>query len=228
MAPKSKTLEKNPSAAPRLSDTAYERILEGLFNRTVPVGGFISQNELSTIIGVPIAPLRDALRILETEGILTIHPRSGIQFVRPGMELTRATYQFRAIIERAAVRVFAEQPNETILESLELRHLRVIRSIEKDGFSVDLLTEIDALEKSLHGAVVAALNNPLIASNYRRIHNYLRLLRLEQGFTAPVVTRTLREHLEIIEACRSHDADKAEAALQAHFQAATQRTLGFG
>src|SRR5689334_17841970 len=68
-------------AAPRLSDVAYERILESLFERKVPVGAFISQSELSQIVSVPVAPLRDALRMLEAEGILTIHPRSGIQFV---------------------------------------------------------------------------------------------------------------------------------------------------
>jgi len=73
----------------------------------VQVGAFLSQAELSALVDVPIAPLRDALRMLEAEGVLTIHPRSGIQFVRSGLELTHATYQFRSIIERAAVRVFA-------------------------------------------------------------------------------------------------------------------------
>ena len=40
--------------------------------------------------------------------MLTIHPHSGIQFVKPGLELTRSTYQFRGIIEAAAVAVYAE------------------------------------------------------------------------------------------------------------------------
>lgn len=226
MAGKSKTLEKNPLAAVRLSDTAYERILEGLYNRQVPVGGFVSQSELSTIVGVPVAPLRDALRVLEAEGILTIHPRSGIQFVRPGMELTRATYQFRAIIERTAVRVFAEQADESVMESLELRHLRLVRAVEKDGINSSQIIEYDALEQTLHGEVVAALQNPLIDRSYRRLHNYVKLLRLDRNITAPIIIRTLREHLEIIEACRLRDADKAEQALQAHFQAAVQRSFG--
>jgi DNA-binding GntR family transcriptional regulator len=47
--------------------------------------------------------LCDALRVLETEGMQTIHPRPGILFVSPGMELTQATCQFRAITERAAM-----------------------------------------------------------------------------------------------------------------------------
>ena len=81
---------------------------ESLFEGRVSAGSFMSQNELVELVGVPVTPLRDALRILEAEGVLKIEPRSGIQFVKPGLELTRSTYQFRAILESAAVRIYAE------------------------------------------------------------------------------------------------------------------------
>jgi DNA-binding GntR family transcriptional regulator len=221
-----------PSAAaadapsPRLSDLAYERILESLFERKVPVGAFISQSELSDIISVPVAPLRDALRMLEAEGILTIHPRSGIQFVRPGLELTRSTYQFRSIIERSAVRVYAEEAAEDAMNRLEVRHSRLLRKLEAEGLTAEHLAEMDMLELDLHGQIVAALRNPLIETAYRRMHNYLRLLRLERKVTSPILIRTLKEHLEILEACSSRNADAAEKSLQAHFQAAINRNLG--
>src|SRR5690242_806330 len=71
---------KKPLAAPvatevdgrSLSEMAYQAILEGLFTRKVPAGAYLSQNELVQMLGVPVQPLRDALRILETEGVLTI------------------------------------------------------------------------------------------------------------------------------------------------------------
>ncbi|ETA71609.1 transcriptional regulator [Mesorhizobium japonicum R7A] len=226
MAGKAKTDSSPLVATARMSDVAYERILEGLFDRRVPAGAFISQNELSAIVDVPVAPLRDALRVLEAEGILTIHPRSGIQFVRPGLELTRATYQFRSIVERAAIRVFAEQGDEAVMNALEIRHSRLLRRVERDGLGKEQLEEMDALEGELHGAVIAALRNPLIDSTYRRMHNYLRLLRLDRKITTPIMVRTLKEHLDILEACGTRNADAAEAKLQAHFQAAMQRSLG--
>lgn len=68
----------------RQSDTAYGRILELLFERHLPAGAFVSQNELVRLTGIPVAPLRDALRVLQAEGVLTIQPRSDIQFVNPG------------------------------------------------------------------------------------------------------------------------------------------------
>lgn len=213
--------------APRLSELAYERILEGLFARKVQVGAFLSQAELSALVDVPIAPLRDALRMLEAEGVLTIHPRSGIQFVRPGLELTRATYQFRAIIERAAVRVFAEQADEAVIEEMTRAHLALIARLESQTLTPQDLAEVDALEQRLHAGVIGIMQNPLIDIAYRRMMNYLRLLRLDRKFTPPILLRTLREHVEILAACTRRDADAAEAALQAHLQAAIQRNIGF-
>lgn len=226
MPPRAKSDVNDAPAAIRMSDVAYERILEGLFERQVPVGAFISQNELSAIVNVPVAPLRDALRVLEAEGILTIHPRSGIQFIRPGMELTRSTYQFRSIIERSAIRVFAEEGDETVMNALEVRHSRLVRRLEREGLGDEQLTEMDLLEQDLHGAIIGALRNPLIDSTYRRMHNYLRLLRLDRKLTVPIMVRTLKEHLDILEACGNRNADAAEKALAAHFQAAVQRNLG--
>jgi DNA-binding GntR family transcriptional regulator len=210
----------------RLSETAYRRILELLFDRRLPAGAFVSQNELVQLTGVPVAPLRDALRILEAEGVLTIQPRSGIQFVKPGLELTKSTYQFRTIIERAAVRVFAETANDEILAALKQSHAALQRRIEKDGLNEKALTELERLEGQLHNSVIGILRNPLIESSYRRIHNYLRLVRLDRKLTAPLALRSLREHLAIIDACRARNPDAAEAALLAHFTAALQRHMG--
>ena len=178
------------------------------------------------LLGIPVAPLRDALRVLEAEGVLAIHPRSGIQFVKPGLELTRATYQFRTIVERAAVRVFAEIADENELDWIERRHRKLIASIEKHGLSPEALGELEELENLLHDAVIGSLTNPLIETTYRRMHNYLRLVRLDRRLTPPLALRSLREHMAIIAACQARDPDKAEAAVTAHFTAALQRHMG--
>lgn len=210
----------------RLSDLAYTRILENLFDRRLPAGAFVSQNDLVKLLGIPVAPLRDALRTLEVEGILTIHPRSGIQFVKPGLELTKSTYQFRTILERAAVRTFAELGDEDLIKEIGDRHRKLAREIEQSGLSPEAMEEIEALESLLHNSIIDILRNPLIDTSYRRMHNYLRLVRLDRKMTAPLAQRSIREHLDIIDACTARDPDRAESALVAHFNAALQRHLG--
>jgi DNA-binding GntR family transcriptional regulator len=217
---------EEPVPAGRMSDVAYTRILETLFDRRIPAGAFVSQNDLVELLGIPIAPLRDALKVLETEGVVTIHPRSGIQFVKPGLELTRSTYQFRGILERAAVAVYAETADEAEMVAIERRHLKAIKAVEKEGMTDAIRAELDQLETVLHGAIIGSLRNPLIDTSYQRMHNYLRLVRLDRKLTPPLALRSLREHMLIIQACKKRDPDAAVAAIQSHFTAALQRHLG--
>jgi DNA-binding GntR family transcriptional regulator len=209
-----------------LSDIAYARILENLFDRKLPAGAFVSQNDLVTLLGIPVGPLRDALRVLEAEGVLKIHPRSGIEFVKPGLELTRSTYQFRSIIERAAVRMFAETASSELLEELHDEHAALVARMVSGEIDPEALLEFERLEARLHNSIVGIMSNPLIDSSYRRMHNYLRLVRLDRRLTAPLALRSLHEHLQIIDACIARDPDRAEAALRGHFMEALQRHMG--
>jgi len=222
--PRKAALEKRSGS--RLSDIAYTKVLELLFDRRLPAGSFVSQGELMEMTGVAIAPLRDALRILETEGIVTIHPRTGIEFVKPGLELTRSTFQFRGVIESAAVAVFAETASDAEIAALETRHEAVIAEVERSGLLPETLIHIEELETVLHSSIVGSLNNALIDSSYRRVRNYLQLIRLNRRLTPPLALRSLKEHMAIIEACRKRDAAEAVAALQKHFASAMQRSLG--
>lgn len=210
----------------RLSDLAYERVLELLLQRKLPAGAFVSQNALVDLVDVPVAPLRDALRVLEAEGVLKIHPRSGIEFVKPGLELTCSTYQFRTIIECAAVRVFAETAPKEIFAMLLAEHRALASRLSSQEIDAAIVDELERLEARLHGSIVGALANPLIDSSYARIHYYLRLVRLERSLTTSLAIRSLNEHLRIIEACAARDPDRAETEVRAHFTAALQRHMG--
>ncbi|TIX06162.1 MAG: GntR family transcriptional regulator, partial [Mesorhizobium sp.] len=55
------------AAGQRLGDRAYTRILETLFERKIPAGAFLSQGDLVEMLQIPVAPLRDALKLLEAE-----------------------------------------------------------------------------------------------------------------------------------------------------------------
>jgi DNA-binding GntR family transcriptional regulator len=218
--------ERAGPAVHRLGDLAYARILETLFERKIPAGAFLSQNDLVKMLRIPVAPLRDALKLLEAEGIVIIHPRSGIQFVKPGLELTRSTYQYRSILERSAAAVYAQTADEAELAELERRHRSAIEAVEREGLTEQTRAEVEALETLLHQSVVASLANPLIESAYKRLHNNVRLIRLDRKVTAPLVLHSLREHMQVVKACKARDPEAAAAAMQAHLTAALQRGLG--
>jgi DNA-binding GntR family transcriptional regulator len=210
-----------------LADTAYQAILQGLFDRTIPPGSEYSQAELMRLLGITAQPLRDALRTLQNEGLVTIRAHSCIQFIRADLELSRSTYQFRTLIERAGARALAEMGDAAQIESLLNDHLAFLERLEHGVFGPKEKTTLNALENRLHGALTFYLRNPLIETTARRLKNYLTLVRLDWLTTKPLAIRTLREHVEILKACATRDADAAEAALANHFQQALQRLLGF-
>ena len=209
----------------RLSDLAYNRILEGLFNRKIETGSFVSQTFLVETLGVPVQPLRDALRVLEAEGVLSVHPRSGIEFLKPDLELARSTYQFRTIVERAAARHAATAGDISYFEALILEHEALIKTIEGGNFDDEVLEQVEALEQRLHDGMLNTLDNTLVTATARRLKNYVRLIRLDRIITPPLILQSLNEHLTILRAITKRDENAAKAALAAHFQASLQRIL---
>ena len=208
-----------------LSNSAYEKILEWLFNRKLTPGAFMSQGELSKLMNIPVQPLRDALRVLESENMLIIHPRSGIQFRKPDLEFIRATYQFRAIIESAAARSFALYGDETFINKLIGEHNKLIEKIDKEGITPEVLSLIEKLEQKFHGSLISSLNNEFVEMTSLKLKYYIRLIQLEQLFTPTLVKQSLQEHITILEACLIRDEEAAVKALLVHFNEVLHRHL---
>ena len=212
-----------------LSDVARARFLQALFDRRLEPGAFLSQSDLVRLLGVPVAPLRDALRVLQTEGWLTIHARSGIELRKPDFALVRNSYQLRMILERAAVRTFAEIAPASQMAAIEARHRAVMEAVGGKELTVAMAREIEAVDFGFHLEVIASLSNPMIEAAYTQAQRFVRLVRIDRDFklSSPIVLRTMNEHLAILDACRKRDPNAAETALEVHFSRAMQRAVGF-
>lgn len=208
-----------------LGEVAYDRFMEALYSRRLKPGAFLSQHDLVEMLGVPVGPLRDALRVLQTEGLVTIRARSGIEVVKPDLAMAKNTYQIRGILEEAAVRVYAETAPIATITAMEARHEALIDSFGGKEPTAGDIREMEALDRDFHFEVIASLRNPMVDDTHRRIHAILNLILLERPFSAPVMARTLREHLRILTACKARDADAAQKALADHFSEALKRAM---
>ena len=224
------------SVAPRaddagrnLSDVARDRFMQALFAHRIELGAFLSQAELVKILGVPVGPLRDALRTLQAEGWLTIHARSGIELRKPDLALIRNSYQLRLILERAAVRAYAELAPLAHIEAQEQRHRALIERIEGKELSRDMALAYESVDFRFHVEVIAILSNPLLETAYKQAMGFVQLIRLDRTFklATPQVIRTMHEHLTILVACKKRDPQAAVAALETHIALAMQRAIGF-
>ena len=214
----------------KLSDKAYEKFKQHLVIGNLKPGQFISQRELVTLTGVPLAPVREALLRLELEGVVQIAPQRGIQIVEVSLRFIRDTYQLRMMIEKEAAAKFAGNASDATISQLGEIHQTVIARADAEGYSDDLLKDAQSIDDKLHDTIVSALCNELVDWLYAMNNQRMQLIRLSHGHLTLITPGTFRqvmtEHMTIIEALKSHDPVAAASAIETHLTAALHRALG--
>jgi DNA-binding GntR family transcriptional regulator len=220
--------ELEPASRHRtLSRLGYERFKTALFERRIEAGAFMSQSELVALLDVPLGPMRDALQALQAEGLVTIRARSGIAIAKADFALIRNTYQLRFMLEREAVRRFAEVGQRERMKAMEAEHLALAKRLRGREISPEEAHRVSQIDLGFHQEVIGVLANPLAERAYKQTHDFVQLIRADRlyGLSFAMIQRTVEEHLAIIRACRARDPAAAEAALDAHFAKAMQRAM---
>lgn len=214
--------------APKLSELAYRRFKEALFARRIQAGSVVSQADLVAITGVPISPLREAMQVLQSEGLIRIQPRSGILIVKPDLALLRNAFQLREVLEVPAFRHMAGTMPRDALQAIEARHQELLDRTAGLEVTSEVAETVSAFDQAFHFDAVRFLSNPLLQRAHEQAFDCIRLIRLDQLYmlSASAIARTMQEHLAIVRACLARDPDAAVAALELHFARAMQRALG--
>lgn len=223
-------LPSSPPAAEepklKLSQLAYRRFKAALLDRKIKPGSTLSQAELVRILGVPISPVREAVQVLESEGLLQVRPRSGIKIIKPDMELIAHCYQLRRILEREAVRKYAVMVSLREVEEWEARHRELLRATTQGLDDEVLGKRSDTVDDGFHDALFRTLRNPVIDETYQRVRERLALTALDHCESPLLVRLTVGEHIKIIDALKREDPDGAVAAMDEHMTRAMHRAMG--
>src|SRR5690349_24051566 len=121
---------KKPKARSLMREVAYERFKAQLFKRNLVPGQFVSQGELCALLEVPLGPTREALKRLEAENLVRLIPQRGIQIADIGVTLIHEAFQFRSVLETAAIRHFVDAADDATIADLEARTTAVLRRFD--------------------------------------------------------------------------------------------------
>lgn len=194
------------------SETICFALRNAILEDTLSPGQPLPQSELAAGFGVSIIPVREALKHLEAEGLVAFLPNRGATVV--GMEEADVLEysHIRALLEEQAAGFAVQNMNRVQLARVEDAYEAFV-----DGANgPDGPTKSGALNRAFHNAIYAAANKPrlleMIDDLHIRLDRYIRgHLRIE-GRKAT----TDREHLAILEACRSKNADLAAQLTRNH------------
>ncbi|MCP1199562.1 GntR family transcriptional regulator [Notoacmeibacter sp. MSK16QG-6] len=201
------------SSAPQ---PAAARTLESLRHRIIsfelPPDTVLSRNELARQYEISQTPLRDALQILEAEGLVSIKPQSKTVVTRIDASVIGEAMFLRRAVEVEVVRKLAAG-----IADDDVSRLRMIVSLQETICNGD--GEVGAfqdLDEAFHQAMMAAVGYPGIHKIIRANSGHLNRLRRLDSWQKPKLQRIVRQHKAILDTILASDPVAAEHAMRDH------------
>ncbi|MFM7224945.1 MAG: GntR family transcriptional regulator [Actinomycetota bacterium] len=199
------------------ADRAYAALKRRVLAGEFALNGRLGEERLAEMLGVSRTPVREALFRLHAEGLVERWADGGFRPVVPDVDLVRSTYEVRAAIELAAIRLpittgRPHDPAALIRLRDEWRDLRAELPIEPDPAFV-------TLDEAFHVTLAEASGNPVVVDVLRQLNDRLRLVRSQDFLVTGRIEATIAEHLEIVEALIAGRPDQAADRFAQHLTA---------
>ena len=201
-------------ATAHIADLLREAIVRGDF---VP-GARVRQEQIADLTGASRAPVREALRMLAAEGLVTLVANSGARVSSLSLPECEEIYRVRERVEPLLLRMSAPGLDESDLDRLAALAEQMARSTDPEEFL--------ALDRAFHLATYATAETVVLSDLVHRLWNRTQAYR--RVYTALMDERARRtvhdEHRLIVAAIRDGDLDSAESLLAGHIRR-TRRQL---
>lgn len=179
-------------------------------------GKFKEHDELREItigeeLGVSRTPVREALRQLELEGLVTIVPNKGAYVTGITGKDVKDIYMIRSLLEGLCARWATEHITEEQIGELE--EVLLLSDFHSRGEKSD---QVVALDGKFHEILYRASNSRILEHVLSDFHKYVQLARTTSVKAEDRARKSIAEHREILEAIKNKDADTAEKLANAH------------
>ena len=204
----------------------YDQLKVRLFTGELRSGQFVSQRELTVLLGATLNPVREAIRKLEAEGLINVYAQRGIQIVEADPKAINDAYEYRLLLEISALRFFASNASGEQIGQMSKTVRKVLEVLA--AHPDDRKVRIKALDEDykFHRDLIDFQGNDIISKHYRLNAARLRLFRINTGEPLQRLDIAAEEHLEIMSACLDRDADLAIERLVQHIEISREHTLG--
>lgn len=183
-------------------------------------GQRLTDRELTELLGVARSTVREAVRQLESEGLITTIPFRGPTVANLTTEEARDLYELRAILEGEAARLCAERGRPEHFAAI-LQALDAMRAAASDdALSGVMVSSADFYHAIFDGAGNAALKHSIVA-----IHNRLAIFRFSSTKYPGRIAQSLKSLTALAEAITGRDGDAARAAGIQHINGAAELAL---
>ena len=197
-----------------LGSRVFQKIREDILNGRYKEHDEIRENTLGKELGVSRTPVREALRQLELEGLVTIIPNRGAYVTGISRKDIWDIYAMRSMLEGLCARWASEHITDEQLDKLEEAILLSEFQIKKEsGFNA---SQVAVLDGQFHAILYEASGSRILSHVLTDFHNYVKMARVSSVVSEERARKSIREHRQILRAIRERDADMAEQLANEH------------
>ena len=195
-----------------------EQLRQRIFRRELEPGSWIDELKIAEDFGISRTPLREALKVLAAEGLVTMKVRRGAYVTEMSEKDLRDVYHLLSLLESDAAGVVAERATPEQQQTLRDLHaeLESAAGNREAFFSVN---------ERFHMALLDMADNRWRSQMVADLRKVMKLNRHNSLFKQGRIEDSLSEHRAILDAMLSRDPEGTRRAMQAHFaqglQAAT-------
>ena len=200
------------------SELVYRRLREAIEHGELKPGQRVMELEVAEWLKVSRTPVREALRRLESQGMLTLEPRTGLVVASISRQAMLELYVMREVLEGTAARLCARHASE--LEIMELGEL-----VKREARLQGDYDELARHNRLFHEAVHRGAHNRFLEKSLAAVNDSMWLLGKSQMLLPERAKTALAEHTELFQAIESRNADLAEETARRHVRSAQEQRL---
>jgi DNA-binding GntR family transcriptional regulator len=200
------------SLAPRaLYEEVAELLRQRIFRRELEPGSWIDELKLAEEYGISRTPLREALKVLAAEGLVTMKVRRGAYVTEVSDKDLTDVYHLLSLLESDAAGVVAERATDAELQELQALHTKLEAATgNRDKFF--------ALNERFHMRLLELAGNRWRNQMVGDLRKVMKLNRHNSLLKSGRIEESLAEHRAVMEAIAQRDPEAARECMQRHFR----------
>ena len=206
-------LTMNMEAYLPLRDVVFHTLREAILKGELKPGERLMELQLAAKLGVSRTPIREAIRMLELEGLAVTIPRRGAQVAKMTIKDMEDVLQVREVLDELAVTLACEHITDEELLELEDRSKVFERAIASHD-----LKQMAQADMNFHEVIYRAAQNAKLTIILDNLREQIYRYRVEYLKDATIYPTLLTEHRAILQALQARDKEQVIAAMKGHVE----------
>jgi DNA-binding GntR family transcriptional regulator len=194
-----------------LHEAVAARLRDMIVEGRLAPGERLNERELCEQLGISRTPLREAFRVLATEGLIALPPNRGAQVVKLSPEDVRDTFTVMGALEGLSGELACQHVTDADIVALRVMHEEMVACHARGD-----LPNYYRINRVIHERINAIAGNPTLTRTYRALNDRLHALRFRSNYIKEKWDRAVADHGEMLEALAARDGERLRRILVGH------------